>query len=261
MPRRGGASAEPQSVGGTAGPHGWSRRSIPLKPRAQSPPGRIRRVLAVLTFAVAPIVLVISAAAQDRREVIAAVSRGQHDLALRLVTELLDGNPRDPALLTLRGIALNQAGRPTEALGAYRRAIGGGTGLFGGSAGRGGNRIPAARPGRTSPVGKGYFHPFREPNCPRHARRSCVRATGLPGSRPALRESQTDLGGEQAGAVAIRTVLVSRGRRAGCSSDLSTAPGSRTSQLGRAIQSRPEPIRGESAQQRSGRRCQSSRSP
>ena len=80
-------------------------------------------MVAVLALAVAPLVSIRSSAAQDRREVIQALSQGRHDVALQLLAELLDGSPRDHALLTLRGIALTQIGRTEEALASYRSAL------------------------------------------------------------------------------------------------------------------------------------------
>lgn len=64
-----------------------------------------------------------SSAAQDGREVIQALSHGQHEVALRLRKELLAGSPRNHALLTLRGIALTRIGRTEEALASYRSAL------------------------------------------------------------------------------------------------------------------------------------------
>ena len=44
-------------------------------------------------------------------------------MALQILAGLLDRDPRDYALSTLQGIALSGAGRPAEALAAYRRAL------------------------------------------------------------------------------------------------------------------------------------------
>ncbi len=81
------------------------------------------RVIVAVALAVTALVSVTAAAAQERREVIEALSQGRHDLALQLLAELLDPDPGDHELSTLQGIALSQAGRPAEALAAYRRAL------------------------------------------------------------------------------------------------------------------------------------------
>ena len=123
------ASSEPAGyVAPERGRHGCSTGSLPSKrsagvSRPKSILNQLWRIAAVVAFAFAPLLLATSAAAQGRREVIDALSRGQHDVALQVLAELLDRDPRDHALSTLQGIAFSQAGRPSEALASYRRAL------------------------------------------------------------------------------------------------------------------------------------------
>lgn len=83
----------------------------------------VRSALAITCLLAVPFLVIPGVAAQDRSEAIAALSQGHHDQALRILTDLLDRSPRDHGLLTLRGIALNQSGRLSEALVAYRAAL------------------------------------------------------------------------------------------------------------------------------------------
>lgn len=108
--------------------HGWFGQSLELRPyaspsRTTSPPGRNRRVVAVLALVVAPLVSIRSSAARDCREVVQALSQGQHEVAPQLHAELLAGIPRDRVMLTLRGIASTQIGRTEGALASYRSAL------------------------------------------------------------------------------------------------------------------------------------------
>ena len=122
------SSERAEYVSTECGPHSCSTRSLPPEQsarvsRPRSIPNELWRIAALVALAVAPLVLATSAAAQGRREAIEALSRGQHDVALQILAELLDRDPRDHALSTLQGIALSEAGRPAEALAAYRRAL------------------------------------------------------------------------------------------------------------------------------------------
>ena len=98
-------------------------------PRATGPPGaglrlgRARRVRVVLALAVAVLALSANAPAQAPRDVIEALSRGENQQALQLLAPLLDQQPRNYALLTLRGIALTGVGQPDEALKSFHAAL------------------------------------------------------------------------------------------------------------------------------------------
>ena len=86
-------------------------------------PDRLRCSIARVVLAVAWLGLPPGLAPQDRQTAIEALSQGRNEEALRILAELLDQAPRDHSLLTLRGIALAQAGRPIDALAAYRSAL------------------------------------------------------------------------------------------------------------------------------------------
>ena len=87
--------------------------------------GRARRLRVFLALAVAALALSTDAAAQPPRDVIEALSRGENQQALQLLAPLLDQQPRNYALLTLRGIALSGVGQPDEALKSFRAALAG----------------------------------------------------------------------------------------------------------------------------------------
>lgn len=90
---------------------------------ATLPPWYGSRLFVFLAVSVMALFLGKDAAAQDRRDVIEALSQGQHQRAVQLLTALLDQHPRNHSLLTLQGIALSRVGRPREALAAYRQAL------------------------------------------------------------------------------------------------------------------------------------------
>lgn len=81
------------------------------------------RLSPVVRIAGTLLLVTISALSEGRREVIEALTAGQHQRAVELLEALLEQDPNDHALLTLRGIALNRIGRPEEALASYRTAL------------------------------------------------------------------------------------------------------------------------------------------
>ena len=76
-----------------------------------------------LLFALAALVLSPKAAAQTPRDVIEALSRKENRQALQLLAPLLDRQPGNYVLLTLRGIALSGVGKRSEALESFRAAL------------------------------------------------------------------------------------------------------------------------------------------
>ena len=105
------------SVASERGPRCGRGQSHPHRhsaevPSAQAPARRTWRATARASLAVATLALAVVSAAQDRREVIAALSQGRPDLALQLLADQLASAPGDHGLSTLQGIALTQAGRP-----------------------------------------------------------------------------------------------------------------------------------------------------
>src|ERR1700679_1717837 len=59
----------------------------------------------------------------SRNAVAAALSSHQYNGALQLLDPLLKTEPRDPLLLTLRGLALDGLGRTAESLASFDRAL------------------------------------------------------------------------------------------------------------------------------------------